>query len=138
MQLKRVAGRACYGAGAAGARCRGGGTTLPALLPGEVVGPEGTPRSCPQVAMAILSLQSFFEGWDASKKKDKTKGRQDHVSTCEYLQQRLRDPEQFEKPSKRLWGLLLVGAQSMTRNKLVGFGWSRAAERSLLSARVPT
>uniref|UniRef100_A0A669PI14 Receptor-type tyrosine-protein phosphatase U n=1 Tax=Phasianus colchicus TaxID=9054 RepID=A0A669PI14_PHACC len=25
--------------------------------------------------------ESFFEGWDASKKKDKTKGRQDHVST---------------------------------------------------------
>ncbi|XP_027562493.1 receptor-type tyrosine-protein phosphatase U-like [Neopelma chrysocephalum] len=27
------------------------------------------------------SVGSFFEGWDASKKKDKTKGRQDHVST---------------------------------------------------------
>ncbi|RLV91073.1 hypothetical protein DV515_00014235 [Chloebia gouldiae] len=25
--------------------------------------------------------ESFFEGWDASKKKDKTKGRQDHMST---------------------------------------------------------
>ncbi|NXN40888.1 PTPRU phosphatase, partial [Rhinoptilus africanus] len=25
--------------------------------------------------------ESFFEGWDASKKKDKTKGRQEHVST---------------------------------------------------------
>ncbi|NXP32345.1 PTPRU phosphatase, partial [Leiothrix lutea] len=25
--------------------------------------------------------ESFFEGWDASKKKDKTKGRPDHVST---------------------------------------------------------
>uniref|UniRef100_A0A8C7EFE0 Receptor-type tyrosine-protein phosphatase U n=1 Tax=Nothoprocta perdicaria TaxID=30464 RepID=A0A8C7EFE0_NOTPE len=25
--------------------------------------------------------ESFFDGWDASKKKDKTKGRQDHVST---------------------------------------------------------
>lgn len=45
----------------------------------------GTPLSCPQVVMATLSLQSFFEGWDASKKKDKTKGRQDHVSTCECL-----------------------------------------------------
>uniref|UniRef100_A0A8C4WAT6 Receptor-type tyrosine-protein phosphatase U n=1 Tax=Gopherus evgoodei TaxID=1825980 RepID=A0A8C4WAT6_9SAUR len=25
--------------------------------------------------------ESFFEGWDASKKKDKTKGRQDHIPT---------------------------------------------------------
>uniref|UniRef100_A0A8D0B6A3 protein-tyrosine-phosphatase n=1 Tax=Salvator merianae TaxID=96440 RepID=A0A8D0B6A3_SALMN len=25
--------------------------------------------------------ESFFEGWDATKKKDKTKGRQDHIST---------------------------------------------------------
>uniref|UniRef100_A0A8C3BYM5 Receptor-type tyrosine-protein phosphatase U n=1 Tax=Cairina moschata TaxID=8855 RepID=A0A8C3BYM5_CAIMO len=29
--------------------------------------------------------ESFFEGWDASKKKDKTKGRQDHVSTAGQL-----------------------------------------------------
>lgn len=52
---------------------------------GRFWGWGGTPLSCPQVVMATLSLQSFFEGWDASKKKDKTKGRQDHVSTCECL-----------------------------------------------------
>lgn len=87
MQQKRVAGRACYGdgAGAAGPTCSGGGTTLPALVPGKVVGLGETPLSCPRGVMTTLSLQSFFEGWDASKKKDKTKGRQDHVSTCKCL-----------------------------------------------------
>lgn len=113
MQQKRVAGRACYGAGVRDPDVWGGGTTLSALLPEKVVGPRRTPQSCPQVVMAILSLQSFFEGWDASKKKDKTKGRQEHISTCECLQQRLRDPEQLEKPSKGLWGLFLVGVHSM-------------------------
>lgn len=55
--------------------------------PGRFGAGRGTPppQSCPWVVTAILSLQSFFEGWDASKKKDKTKGRQDHVSTCECL-----------------------------------------------------
>lgn len=87
MQQKCLAGRACHGdgAGAAGPGCWGGGTTLPALLLRKVVGLGGTPQSCPWVVTAIPSLQSFFEGWDASKKKDKTKGRQDHVSTCECL-----------------------------------------------------
>ncbi|NXE41911.1 PTPRU phosphatase, partial [Ptilorrhoa leucosticta] len=33
--------------------------------------------------------ESFFEGWDASKKKDKTKGRQDHVSTYDRHRVRL-------------------------------------------------
>ncbi|KAF7242462.1 Receptor-type tyrosine-protein phosphatase U [Varanus komodoensis] len=32
--------------------------------------------------------ESFFEGWDASKKKDKTKGRQDHMPTCKCLRQK--------------------------------------------------
>lgn len=107
MKQKCVADRACYGggAGAVRPRCWGGGTNLPALLPSEVVGLGGTPQTCPRVVMAILPLQSFFEGWDASKKKDKTKGRQDHVSTCKCLYQRLRHPEQLEKPFKGLWGL---------------------------------
>lgn len=53
--------------------------------PQGAFGAGGIPQSCPQLEMSVLSLQSFFEGWDASKKKDKTKGRQDHVSTCECL-----------------------------------------------------
>lgn len=53
--------------------------------PQGAFGAGGTPQSCPQLRMSILSSQSFFEGWDASKKKDKTKGRQDHMSTCECL-----------------------------------------------------
>lgn len=106
-------------------------------FPGRLWDSGGTPQSCPRVVTAIPPLQSFFEGWDASKKKDKTKGRQDHVSTCESLQQRLRHPEQLEKPSKGLWGLFLVDVWSVARNKLVGFGWSRAAERSLFSAGFP-
>lgn len=61
-------------------------------------GAGGTPQSCPWLEMSMLSLQSFFEGWDASKKKDKTKGRQDHVSTCECILQRLRHPKQLQNP----------------------------------------
>lgn len=55
------------------------------LHPGEGFGAGGVPRAVSLGCDSHLSLQSFFEGWDASKKKDKTKGRQDHVSTCECL-----------------------------------------------------
>lgn len=87
MRQECVAVRVCCGggAGAAGAKCWGGGTILPVIIPRELWGLGGTPQPCPQLEVSILPLQSFFEGWDASKKKDKTKGRQDHVSTCECL-----------------------------------------------------
>lgn len=89
----------------------------------EAFGAGGTPQSCPWLEMSILSLQSFFEGWDASKKKDKTKGRQDHVSTCECLLQRLRHPKQLQNPrilhSADSWARAiawdaLVGDQALT------------------------
>lgn len=87
MQQECVAGRVCCGGGA-GVQETGVGVEGPPCLPcspGGAFGAGGTPQSCPQLRMSILSSQSFFEGWDASKKKDKTKGRQDHMSTCECL-----------------------------------------------------
>ena len=36
-----------------------------------------------QIIEFLLSSQSFFDGWDCTKKKDKTKGRQDTFTGCE-------------------------------------------------------
>lgn len=35
--------------------------------------------------LVLFNLQSFFDGWDVTKKKDKTKGRHDSLLSREYL-----------------------------------------------------
>lgn len=37
-----------------------------------------------QLVISDITLQSFFDGWDVTKKKDKTKGRHDSLLSRKY------------------------------------------------------